>query len=71
MDDESYDYVFSYFKTLLRKRFFSKKTNNNNLNPQEWAFYKDVTLPMIRNKEAALFVTYDENKPIAITVIQL
>lgn len=69
IDNETYEFVFGYFKTLLRKRFFNKKTNNNNLSPQEWAFYKEVTLPMIRNKEAALFVTYDTDKPIAINLV--
>ncbi|WP_203258683.1 GNAT family N-acetyltransferase [Hyunsoonleella ulvae] len=66
--NEEYEYVFSYFKTLLKKRFLRKKINNNILTPQEWAFYKKVTLPMIRNKSAALFVIFDEDKPIAITL---
>lgn len=69
IDDETYEYIFNHFKILLRKRFLSKKTNNNNLSPQEWAFYRDVTLHMIRNKEAALFVTYDQNTPIAINLV--
>lgn len=69
IDDKTYEFVFNHFKTLLRKRFFSKKTNNNNLSPQEWAFYKEVTLPMILNKEAALFVTYDKDIPIAINLV--
>ncbi|GAA3607082.1 GNAT family N-acetyltransferase [Flavivirga amylovorans] len=66
---ELYENLFSHFKRLLKKRFFDKKTVNNNLNPDEWAFYKEVTLPMILNKEAGLFVVYDDDKPIAITLL--
>ena len=35
----------------------------------EWEFYKEVTLPMILNKQAALFVVYDKDMPIAITLL--
>ncbi len=68
VSDEEYHSIFARFKELLRKRFLNKKTINNNLTPKEWEFYKEVTLPMIRKKEAALFVTYDGEKPIAITL---
>ncbi|MEC3908032.1 GNAT family N-acetyltransferase [Tamlana sp. 2201CG12-4] len=68
ISNEDYKFIFSYFKTLLKKRFFKKKTVNNNLTFKEWEFYKEVTLPMIRKKEAALFVMYDKGKPIAITL---
>ncbi|MDO5971137.1 GNAT family N-acetyltransferase [Flavivirga aquimarina] len=68
ISDKDYEFIFSYFKELLRKRFFNKKTVNNNLTPKEWEFYKDVTLSMIRKREAALFVIYDNEKPIAITL---
>jgi len=68
INDDDYEFIFSYFKTLLKKRFLSKKINNNNLTPDEWAFYKKVTLPMIRNKSAALFVVFNNDKPIAITL---
>ncbi|OEK08533.1 hypothetical protein A8C32_03510 [Flavivirga aquatica] len=68
ISSEEYNSIFNTFEILLKKRFFNKKTNNNNLNPKEWAFFTEVTLPMIRNKKAALFVTYDNTKPIAITL---
>lgn len=66
---EVYESLFYDFKRLLKKRFLHKKTVNNNLNPEEWAFYKAVTLPMMLNKEAGIFVVYDANKPIAITLL--
>ena len=68
IDDHEYEIIFAHFKFLLRKRFFNKKTINNNLTSKEWQFYKEVTLPMIRNKEAALFVIFDNDKPIAVTL---
>ncbi len=68
---EAYEDIFYHFKRLLKKRFFDKKTVNNNLNPEEWNFYKEVTLPMILKKQAGLFVVYDKDKPIAITLINL
>ncbi|MCL6294991.1 GNAT family N-acetyltransferase [Jejuia spongiicola] len=66
---ELYESIFSDFQRLLKKRFLDKKTVNNNLNPDEWTFYKEVTLPMMLNKEAGLFVVYDKDKPIAITLL--
>ncbi|TGV03942.1 GNAT family N-acetyltransferase [Flavivirga rizhaonensis] len=66
---EMYETIFNDFQHLLKKRFLDKRTVNNNLNPDEWAFYKDVTLPMMLNNEAGIFVVYDTNKPIAITLL--
>lgn len=66
---EVYETLFSDFNYLLKKRFLKKKTVNNNLNPDEWAFYKEVTLPMMQKKQAGLFVVYNDNKPIAITLL--
>ncbi|MFD1613952.1 GNAT family N-acetyltransferase [Gelatiniphilus marinus] len=66
---EAYQSLFSDFKRLLKKRFLDKKTVNNNLNPDEWAFYKDLTYPMMLKKQAGLFVVYNNNSPIAITLL--
>lgn len=65
---EEYDYIFDCFKKLLEKRFTYKQTSNNNLNPGEWIFYRDVALPMILEKKASLHVVYENNNPIAITL---
>lgn len=66
-----YEALFDCFYKLLKKRFDHKKITNNNLNPQEWAFYKEVSFPMILNKEAVLFVIYHKEEPIAITLTYL
>lgn len=69
MTSEEYDFIFMHFKRLLEKRFSEKKITNNNLEPKEWNFYKEVVLPMIRSNKAGLFVTYDEETPIAIALL--
>ncbi len=63
-----YDFIFKYFRLLLEKRFSSKRITNNNLNPKEWNFYYEVAYPMIKEKKASLFVIYDGQKPIGITL---
>ncbi len=66
---KDYNYIFSCFKDLLQKRFQDKQTINNNLNPEEWNFYNEVTFPLILEKKAALFVIYSNNIPVGITLI--
>lgn len=63
-----YDLIFDEFEKLLRKRFLQKEITNNNLNPKEWNFYKEVTYPMIQEKNATLFVIYDEEQVISVTL---
>src|SRR5690606_36988003 len=45
-----------------------KKVNNNNLDPKEWNFYYNVVYPMILEKKASLFVIYDGDIPIGVTL---
>ncbi|MEA1787383.1 GNAT family N-acetyltransferase [Arenibacter sp. GZD96] len=66
-----YDFIFGHFKRLLDKRFADKKIANNHLNPTEWGFYGEVVLPMLRKKEAALFVIYNGETPIAVTLLYI
>ncbi|MEE9361060.1 MAG: GNAT family N-acetyltransferase [Cellulophaga sp.] len=63
-----YNHIFDSFKILLEKRFEEKCTSNNNLNPDEWNFYKEVAYPMLLEKKASLFVIYDDNVPIGVTL---
>lgn len=63
-----YEYIFNIFKELLTKRFTDKRETNNNLDDQEWKFYQEVAYPMILEKKAGLFVIYDKDKPIAVTL---
>jgi len=63
-----YDQIFRHFKALLEKRFSEKQISNNNLDPAEWNFYYDVAYSMILEKKASLFVIYDGDKPIGVTL---
>lgn len=71
MSKEEYDTVFFYFRKLLKKRFEEKQISNNNLNTEEWDFYKDVAYPLILEKKASLFVLYKNEAPISITLTYL
>lgn len=68
---EEYDTVFSSFRKLLEKRFEEKQIYNNNLDKKEWDFYKEVAYPMILEKRATLFVLYNNNEPISVTLAYL
>lgn len=65
---ENYDSIFESFHGLLQKRFDEKQITNNNLNPEEWKFYYEVTRPMILEKRASLYVIYNEERPIGVTL---
>ncbi len=66
-----YDFIFKAFKLLLEKRFADKQITNNNLDPKEWSFYYEVAFPLILEKKASLFVVYDNDKPIGVTLSYL
>lgn len=68
MDRDVYDRIFDSFKTLLERRFLDKGISNNNLDPKEWNFYHEVAYPMILEKKASLFVIYNGDVPIGITL---
>ena len=61
-----YDHIFEHFKFLLTKRFDDKQITNNNLDPAEWEFYKEVVYPLILEKKASLYVIYNKQTPISI-----
>lgn len=65
---EEYDSIFDAFKSLLEKRFAEKQITNNNLNQEEWSFYKEVAYPLILEKKASLYVIYDNHQPIGVTL---
>ncbi len=68
MDRETYDYIFKSFRELLEKRFDDKQITNNNLDPKEWQFYHEVTYPMLLQGKASLFVIYNRDNPIGVTL---
>lgn len=68
MSFSDYQALFIRFRQLLEKRFDNKQTTNNNLNKKEWDFYQDVAYDLISENRAALFVIYDNDIPIGITL---
>lgn len=66
MSKNEYDLIFEQFRQLLVKRYEDKRISNNNLEPQEWSFYKEVVYPMILDKRASLYVVFDNKKPIGV-----
>lgn len=68
MARDTYETVFDSFRHLLEKRFDDKQITNNNLDPKEWQFYYEVTYPMLLEGGASLFVIYNGNTPIGVTL---
>ena len=68
---EEFNSIFDSFRTLLEKRFEEKKITNNNLDPKEWNFYKEVAYPMILEKKAILFALYNNDEAIGVTLAYL
>ncbi len=68
MSRETYDYIFQSFRELLEKRFDDKQITNNNLDLNEWQFYHEVTYPMLLEGKASLFVIYNGDNPIGVTL---
>lgn len=67
VDKQEYDQLFDNFMHLLQKRYSEKQISYNNMQPDEWRFYKEVAYPLIKEKKASLFVIYNDQTPIAIT----
>lgn len=68
MTKSEYNSIFCKFNQLLTKRFDDKRITNNNLNKAEWDFYFEVAYPMILEKRAGLFVIYNADQPIGVTL---
>ena len=67
--EKEFNRLYDIFHRLMEARYAYKKEINNNLKLKEWNFYKKVAFPMIIQKKAGLFVTYDNEKPIAFTLV--
>lgn len=61
-----YDYLFTCLKTLLERRFVQKSEANYEL--QYWEDFHKIMFPLIQQKRAFLYVIYDGDKPIDITL---
>lgn len=60
---DEYNKLFDIFYDLLKKRFKEKQTDYHIIS--KWDYIKELTYPMILNKEAAFFVIFDDDEPIA------
>lgn len=69
INEKEYHNIFKQFRVLLEKRFEDKGEHNNNLDKQEWEFYKKVALPLIKENKAGLFVIENHGIPITITLV--
>ena len=61
-----YDRLFDLCYRLMHDRFREKKIFNRFL--PEWKWYYQLFYPKILRKEASIFVIYDEQKPITMTL---
>ncbi|WP_303317698.1 GNAT family N-acetyltransferase [Flavivirga abyssicola] len=61
---DEYDFLFETFHKMIKNRFLEKKIQNYDLS--RWDIYYDIAYPLINSKEAALFVIYNDKKPISI-----
>lgn len=63
---EDYEDIFEKMIGLIGKRFGQLGLDNNILNLKD--YYYDLAYDMICNKEASLYVLYQEDEPIAISL---
>ena len=61
-----YDKIMSDFKRLMEIRF-EDIDNDNTLLPM-WGFYEDLLFPLVHERRVAIFVVYDNQVPIAISI---
>jgi hypothetical protein len=66
IDKSLYDDLFKRFFNMLKQRANEKGIDNRNL--KHWDLYTKNVYDMILNKEASLFVIYDGNKAINISL---
>jgi hypothetical protein len=67
-DRTEYDHLFQQFHDLLSKRFIEKEMDYHHLEPKKWEFYTELVYKMIQEKKASLFVIYNGDKPIGVTL---
>tara|TARA_R110002049_G_scaffold116271_3_gene268720 strand:- start:220 stop:1062 length:843 start_codon:yes stop_codon:yes gene_type:complete len=68
IESDTYCKIFERFNALLKKRFEDKLESNNNLDTKEWDFYFNSSLELILEKKASLFVIYNGEIPIGISL---
>ncbi|WP_400078944.1 GNAT family N-acetyltransferase [Winogradskyella sp. R77965] len=66
IDRNDYDTLLKDFRQMMEIRFEGINTENTLL--PMWDFYEEVLFPMINESKVALFVIYDSEVPIAISI---
>jgi hypothetical protein len=66
IDKNHYDFLFDELEQMIQKRFNERKDKHAHI--WNWDFYKNSVYSLILNKGASLFVIYNKNKPIGITI---
>ena len=66
MEQDDYTFLMNSLKAMLTRRFNQRNDENRAL--ANWAYFESQTLELIRSKNASLFVIYDGDKPIQITL---
>lgn len=66
IDKETYQFLFEKSKDMINRRFSQKGTVNSLL--ENWDFYAETSYSQILEKKASLFVVFDKDKPIGITL---
>ncbi|MEB8347221.1 GNAT family N-acetyltransferase [Flavobacteriaceae bacterium KMM 6898] len=63
---EEYGFLMSTLREMLIRRFAQRQDDNKKI--KEWDLILDKTFDQIKNKEASLFIIYDNEKPIDISL---
>ena len=63
---DEYSFLMSTLKEMLIRRFTQRNDEHKKL--REWNIILDKTFNQINRKEASLFIIYDDNKPIDISL---
>ncbi len=66
ISDENYQYYMGVLKDMLINRFQQRNEKNNII--ENWEFYYNSTLKMIHNKQASIFVIYNNSQPIHVCI---
>lgn len=66
IDTETYHSLFKQLQHFIKSRFNQKKERHAALG--RWKFYEDTLYDLILQKKASLFVLYDGEKPISISL---
>lgn len=68
-ESERIEELLEEFRILLEKRFAKKKKSNVNLSNKEWAFHSQVSIELIREGKAGIFVMEADKKPVTMSLM--